>query len=163
MNISIKKFTNSAFKDNRGYYWTNWQKGKFKSIKFNHDKFSLSKKNVLRGIHGDKKTWKLVSCVYGKVFFVVVNLNKKSKNYLKYKSWVMSQKNGIQILVPPHYGNGYLCLSKECLFHYKLSYSGKYFDVKNQLTIKWNDPKIKIKWPIKKPILSVRDKKTKIL
>ena len=75
----------------------------------------------------------------------------------------MSQKNGLQILVPPYYANGYLCLSKECLFHYKLSYLGKYFDVKKQFSIKWNDPKIKVKWPIKKPILSMRDKKTRLL
>jgi dTDP-4-dehydrorhamnose 3,5-epimerase len=163
MKINLKKFTNSAFKDHRGYYWTNWERKKIKSIKFNHDKFSLSKKNVLRGLHSDKKTWKLVSCVYGKVFFVVVNFNKNSRNYLKYKSWIMSQKNGLQILVPPYYANGYLCLSKECLFHYKLSYLGKYFDVKKQFSIKWNDPKIKVKWPIKKPILSMRDKKTRLL
>jgi dTDP-4-dehydrorhamnose 3,5-epimerase len=163
MSIKLKKFINTSFRDHRGYYWTNWEKNKFKSIKFNHDKFSLSKRNVLRGIHGDKKTWKLVSCVYGKVFFVVVNLNKKSRSYLKYKSWIMSQNNGLQILVPPYYGNGYLCLSNECLFHYKLSYQGRYLDVKKQFSVKWNDPKIKIKWPIKKPILSIRDKKTKKL
>ena len=155
MSIKLKKFINTSFRDHRGYYWTNWEKNKFKSIKFNHDKFSLSKRNVLRGIHGDQKTWK--------VFFVVVNLNKKSRSYLKYKSWIMSQNNGLQILVPPYYGNGYLCLSNECLFHYKLSYQGEYLDAKKQFSVKWNDPKIKIKWPIKKPILSIRDKKTKNL
>ena len=58
MDSKIKKFKNSSFRDHRGYYWTNWKKDKIRSIKFNHDKFSLSKKNVLRGIHGDKKTWK---------------------------------------------------------------------------------------------------------
>ena len=45
-----------------------------------------------------------------------------------------------------------------CLFHYKLSYKGSYFDHKNQFSVRWNDPKLKIKWPIKKPILSKRDK-----
>ena len=88
MTSKLKKFINSSFKDHRGYYWTNWKKDKFKSIKFNHDKFSLSKKNVLRGIHGDKKTWKLVSCVYGKVFFVVVggrSFHLRYYNYLPLK------------------------------------------------------------------------------
>ena len=163
MAINIKKFKNSSFEDYRGYYWTNWKKDKFKKLNFNHDKFSLSKKNVLRGIHGDNKTWKLVSCVYGKVYFVVINLNRNSKYYLKHKSWILSQKNGLQILVPPNFGNGYLCLSNECLFHYKLSYRGKYFDQEKQFSLRWNDPKIKIRWPIKKPILSNRDKKTKLL
>ena len=52
-------------------------------IKFNHDKFSISKKNVLRGLHCDFKSWKLVTCVYGKIFFVIVDMRKKTKNYLK--------------------------------------------------------------------------------
>ena len=163
MTIKIKKFINKAFKDYRGYYWTSWIKNSKKSIEYKHDKFSLSKKNVLRGLHGDTKTWKLVSCPYGKFLLVVVNCSKKSKDYLKCKSWILSQKNGIQILIPPNYANGHLCLSDQCLFHYKLSYKGSYYGSKKQFSLKWNDPKLNIKWPIKKPVLSSRDKKTKLL
>tara|TARA_B100000029_G_scaffold139005_1_gene134060 strand:+ start:163 stop:654 length:492 start_codon:yes stop_codon:yes gene_type:complete len=163
MTLKIKKKINTSFKDHRGFYWTSWKSNKFKNIKFKHDKFSLSKKNVLRGLHGDTKTWKLVSCPYGKFKLVVVNCIKKSKDYLKHKTWILSQANGLQILIPPKYANGHLCLSKECLFHYKLSYKGSYTDHKNQFSIKWNDPKINIKWGIKKPILSSRDKKAKNL
>ena len=163
MNFSLKKFKNSAFKDKRGYYWTSWEKKQIKKIQFKHDKFSLSKKNVIRGLHGDNKTWKLVSCPYGRFLLVVVNLKKNSKDYLKYKSWIISHENGLQILIPPNYANGHLCLSDQCLFHYKLSYKGKYNDIKNQISIRWNDPKIKIRWGIKKPILSLRDKKAKLL
>ena len=104
-----------------------------------------------------------MSCVYGKLYLVVVNYQKKSNGYLKWKSWILSHKNRLQILIPPNYANGYLCLSKQCVLHYKLFYKGSYFDTKKQFAIKWNDPKIKIKWPIKKPILSTRDKKTKFL
>ena len=82
MGFGIKKFKSSAFIDNRGYYWTSWKKGQIKKIKFKHDKFSLSKKNVLRGLHGDTKTWKLVSCPYGKFLLVVVNYKKKSKDFI---------------------------------------------------------------------------------
>ena len=53
---------------------------------------------------------------------------------------------------------GYFIMSQ-----YGYSFKGKYFDIKKQFSIKWNDPKIKIKWPIKRPILSNRDKKTKLL
>ena len=91
MTIKIKKFINSSFYDHRGYYWTNWQKKKFRTINYNHDKFSLSKRNVLRGIHGDKKTWKLVSCPYGKLLFVVVNCVRKSKNYLNLQNYKFSK------------------------------------------------------------------------
>ena len=128
-------------------------------LTFNHDKFSISKKNTLRGLHGDKKTWKLVSCVFGKVFFVVVNNIKNSKFYLKKKTFILDHKNNQQVLIPPNYANGFLCLSDHCVFHYKLSYKGRYFDVKNQQVLKWNDKRLKIKWPkTKNLILSKRDK-----
>ena len=163
MSFKVKVFKNSSFKDYRGYYWTSWKKDNVKKVVFIHDKFSLSKKNVLRGLHGDSKTWKLISCPYGKFYIVVVDLNIRSKTYLKWKSWILSQKNGIQLLVPPNYANGHYCLSDNCLFHYKLSYKGSYFGNKQQFSIRWNDPAINIKWPTKKPILSNRDKNSKFL
>ena len=163
MTIKVKKLINRSFKDHRGYYWTSWKNGLIKKLKFKHDKFSLSKKNVLRGLHGDYKTWKLVSCPYGKCLLVIVNFVKKSKDYLKCKTWILSHKNGVQVLIPPNYANGHLCLSKKCLFHYKLSYKGSYIDVKKQFSLKWNDPKLNINWRIKNPILSNRDKMAKLL
>ena len=159
--IKIDMIKNSTFKDSRGYYWTTWKKGKFKKLKFNHDKFSISKKNVLRGLHCDFKSWKLVTCVFGKIFFVVVDMRKRSKTYLKYKSWVLDHKKPTMILVPPYYANAYLCLTSKCVFHYKWSYKGKYIDASEQNSYQWNDPKIRIKWPVKKPILSKRDKISK--
>jgi len=163
MIYKIKINKNKSFKDYRGFYWTSWHKNFFKKIKFKHDKFSLSKKNVLRGLHGDNKTWKLVSCPFGKFLLVVVDCQKKSKNYLKWNSWILSHENGLQILIPPNFANGHLCLSDKCLFHYKLSYRGDYLDAKDQFSIKWNDPKLKIKWGIKRPTLSKRDQKAKMI
>ena len=79
------------------------------------------------------------------------------------KKWVLDHKNPQLILVPPYYANAHLCLTKFCLLHYKWSYRGKYFDANKQNSYRWNDPKLKIKWPIKKPILSKRDKISKLL
>jgi dTDP-4-dehydrorhamnose 3,5-epimerase len=157
----IKIFKNSIFYDKRGYIWTSWKKSnkKFKKLKFIHDKFSISKKNVLRGFHWDKKTWKLISCVYGRIFFVVLNCNRNSKSYLKHNNFFLDHKKNSQILVPPSFANAMLCLSDKCVLHYKLSYRGDYNDSEKQFSIKWNDPKIKVKWPINKNfILSERDK-----
>ena len=53
MTTELKRNKNTSFKDHRGYYWTTWKKNTFKKIKFNHDKFSISKKKVLRGLHCD--------------------------------------------------------------------------------------------------------------
>ena len=153
----IKVITSDNHADKRGLIWTSWKKNNI-NLNFEHDKFSFSKKNVLRGLHYDDKTWKLISCPVGKIFFVVVNCNPNSNSYLKYKSWILDQKKNIQILVPPMFANGHLCLSNSCLFHYKLSYKGKYFDVDKQKVLKWNDTRVNIKWPIKsKPIMSKRD------
>jgi len=159
--MKIKIIKETVFKDDRGLIWTSWKKknNKFPNLNFIHDKFAFSKKNVLRGIHWDAKTWKLISCVYGKIFFVVVNCKKKSKNYLKYKKIILKHDKNVSVLVPPMFGNAMLCLSNECVLHYKLSYKGKYNDYNKQFTLKWNDPKLKISWPLKKKIiLSHRDK-----
>ena len=163
MSFNVKVYKNTSFKDHRGYYWTSWKRSAIKKIIFRHDKFSLSKKNVLRGLHGDKKTWKMISCIYGKVFFVVVDMRKKSTTYLKHKQWILNYKKPVLILIPPYFANAHLCLSRECIFHYKLSYKGKYVDIKKQQSYRWNDPKLNIKWPIKRPILSKRDKLSKFL
>ena len=163
MKNEIRIIKNSTFKDQRGFLWTTWKKNSFNKIKFNHDKFSVSKKNVLRGLHCDFKSWKMVTCVYGKFLFVVVDMRKNTKTYLKHKSWVLDYKKPTLILVPPHYANAHLTISKTCVFHYKWSYKGKYLDSNKQKSYRWNDPKIKIKWPIKKPILSKRDKNSKLL
>ena len=153
----IKYFKSDTFRDFRGEIWTNWETKYFRKIKFNLDKFTKSKKNVLRGFHCDRKSWKLVTCIKGEVINVVIDFRKGSKNYLKYSIFKLNEKNKTSILIPPMFLNAWLCLSKDCIYQYKYSFKGKYNDVKNQISIKWNDPRIKFKWPIKKPILSKRD------
>jgi dTDP-4-dehydrorhamnose 3,5-epimerase len=149
----------TIFRDFRGKYIETYNKIIYKSnsikINFIQDDISVSKKNVLRGIHGDNKTWKLVSCLYGSFYLVVLNYDKKSKNFGNYISIVLSDQNNLQVLIPPKHGNGHLVLSKQTIFHYK---QNTLYERKSQFTVKWNDPKFKIKWPIKNPILSKRDK-----
>ena len=159
----IKIINNKNFRDFRGLLWTSWKKGNFKKIKFNHDKFSLSKRKTLRGFHCDFKSWKMITSVYGKFLFVVVDMRKNSKNYLKHRRWVLDYKRPKSILIPPYYANAHLCLTDFCIFHYKWSYKGKYIDANQQKSYRWNDPKFKIRWPIKKPILSSRDQNSKLI
>ena len=148
----------TIFKDLRGEYIETYNKKIYinSGIKLNfiQDDFSISKKNVLRGIHGDNKTWKLISCLHGKFLLIVVNNDKNSKKYKKHFSIVLSEKNKLQVLVPPKYGNGHLVLSDKAIFHYKQTTE---YDRKSQFTIMWNDKDYNFKWPIKKPILSKRD------
>lgn len=124
------------------------------SLKFVEDDISTGTKRVLKGIHGDSKTWKLVTCLFGKFYLVVLNNNKKSKDFKKWEAFTLSDKNRLQVLIPPLYGNGHVVLSNFDIYHYKQS---SYYNSKNQFTIKWNDPEYKIWWPIKAPIVSQRD------
>ncbi len=146
-----------AFTDYRGDLYTTWKDGDF-NLDFNHDKVSTSRKNVLRGIHGDNKSWKLVTCLYGEIYFVLVDNRESSDTFIQWDSMVLSDRNRKQVLIPPGVGNGFLVLSDHSVFHYKWSYPGEYADVDEQFTIKWDDPIVEIDWPINNPILSRRDK-----
>tara|TARA_E500000178_G_scaffold344714_1_gene393424 strand:+ start:976 stop:1479 length:504 start_codon:yes stop_codon:yes gene_type:complete len=159
--MRIKIFKPTFFKDKRGDYWTTWKKDYFNGRKFNHDKFSISRKNVIRGFHVDLKSWRMVSCILGKIILYVINFDKKSKNFLKKKKIILDDKNKKIVLIPPKFASAHLCISKKCVFHYKFSYKGSYSDVEDQIAFKWNDPRLKIKWPVKSPILSYRDKNSK--
>lgn len=148
-----------AFLDQRGQFLETYNEKTYRKagikIKFIEDDISISKKNVLRGIHGYyKKSWRLISCLYGELYFVVVNCNEKSKNFGTWQSFILSGKDKKQILAPPGYGMAYLVLSDLAIFHYKQS---EYYDPKIQFTYKWNDSRFRIRWPIKNPILSKRD------
>ena len=147
-----------VFEDHRGEYVETYNEELYRKngidIKFVQDDISVSAKNVLKGIHGDAETWKLVSCLYGKFYLVVVNCDIDSENFGKWQSFVLSEANRLQVLVPPKYGNAHLILSDKAIFHYKQS---TYYDPSRQFTYKWNDPRFNIWWPIKNPILSPRD------
>lgn len=156
-------FKPNVFYDHRGTIFTSYfykihDEYLPNNLKFIHDKFAESKKNVLRGLHGDNKTWKLVSCLKGEIFEVVVDMRPESTTFLKWESWILNDKNKMEILIPPKFVNGYCVLSEEAIFHYKLAYDGQYIDAPEQMIVKWNDSRLKIDWPCKNPILQDRDK-----
>ena len=153
----IKVFQPEVYTDYRGELWTTWKKENF-DLDFNHDKVSTSRKNVIRGIHGDDKSWKLVTCLYGEMYFVVVDNRPDSDTYLKWDYIILNDKNRKSVLVPPRFGNSFCVLSDSMIFMYKWSYPGEYPDTDDQFTLKWNDSRININWPIENPILSERDK-----
>ncbi len=148
-----------SFEDHRGYYIEIYNmKNYFENgikIDFVRDDISISSKHVLRGIHYDNKTWKLIKCLYGKIYFVVVDMRPESDTYLQWESFILSMENKLQVLVPPNFGNGHLVLSDVCVFHYKMS---EYYDPNNEKVLRWDDPKVNIFWPIRNPILSIKDK-----
>lgn len=148
--------------DHRGNIWSSFIANEIQhlippNLAFKHDKFSRSGRNVLRGIHGDQKSWKLVTCVYGEIHQVVVDLRKDSPTYQRWSKYVINKKNQMLVLIPPNFGNAYYVSSAEAVYHYKLAYQGEYIDADDQFSLKWNDPRLSIDWPCDSPILSIRD------
>lgn len=148
----------TVFEDFRGTYVEIYNEKLFAEseikVKFIQDDISVSSKHVLRGIHGDQETWKLISCLYGKFYLVVVNWDETSPQFGEWESFVLSDQNRLQVLVPPKFGNGHLVLSEQAIFHYKQSTQ---YNRAGQFTLLWNDPKLNIWWPVKTPIVSRRD------
>lgn len=146
-----------VFEDFRGTFTETYNEEKYAkagiTLKFVEDDMSFSSKNVLRGIHVEGAT-KLVSCGYGQLYVVVVNCDEISPDFGKWESFVLTDRNRHQILIPPKHGAAHLVLSDYGMFHYKKS---GYYDPATQGSYKWDDPRFKIWWPIKQPIISQRD------
>ena len=148
----------TIFEDFRGIYVELYNEELYKElgVDFLQDDISTSYKNVLRGIHGDNDTYKLVSCLYGSFYLVVVNNDPESKQYKKWCSFTLSDRNHLQVLIPPKFGNGHLVLTDIAIFHYK---QNTQYNRESQFTLKWDNPELNIFWPINDPILSERDSK----
>lgn len=148
----------SAHEDARGNFYETYNEKEYKgaglTAQFVQDDISKSVKGVLKGMHGDPGTYKLVQCVYGSVYAVILNCDETSPDFGKWQSFILSDENKCQLYIPPMYGNGYFVLSDTAVYSYKQStYYGEY----KQFTYKWNDPRFGIEWPAQASIISERD------
>ncbi len=146
----------NIYNDRRGFF-KEVEKNNVLKKKFIFDCFSFSKKNTLRGLHLQTKNSqaKIITVVQGKILDVVVDLRKKSKTFGKYFAIEISQNSNFSLFIPENFAHGFLCLSSNCGVYYKCT---NYRDKKNETTILWNDKNLNINWPIKKPLLSKKDK-----
>jgi len=169
MPFKFKKFKISGlflvepkvFKDGRGFFLETYKERDFKKNgireKFVQENHSKSKKGVLRGLHFQKSPFaqgKLVRAVRGEIFDVAVDIRKKSKTYGKWIGVSLSEKNKKMFYIPSGFAHAFCVMSDFAEVIYKCTkpYSPNY-----EGGIKWNDKKINIKWPIKKPIVSEKD------
>jgi len=161
---NVLLFSHECFEDHRGTYEEIYNKPKYtaaiqkhigEELEFLEDDIAVSSKHVLRGLHGDNRTWKLVTCLKGKYFINVLNYDEDSPDFGKHESFLLSDKNHKQLLVPPKHGHGYVVMSDEAVFHYKQTciYAG----MNKQFTVQYDDPRFNMWWPVKNPILSERD------
>ena len=146
-----------TYADSRGYLRELFEQKKFKK-KFIFDYFSLSKKNVIRGLHlqyKDPQT-KIITVISGKIFDVVLDCRKNSKTFGKYFTIKISSKDNVSLYIPEGFAHGFCSLADSTILHYKNSdYRNKNYD----MGILWNDKDLNIKWPVKRPLISSRDRK----
>lgn len=152
--------TNQYF-DNRGYFFESFNQKIYSKIdiknSFVQDNFSISKKNVLRGLHYQRKNsqGKLIRVIKGKILDIAVDIRKNSKTFGKHQSFILSEENCKQLWIPKNFAHGFLSLSPNTIVNYKCT---DFYDPNDQNTIIWNDKDLNIKWPIKKPIISKKDR-----
>ena len=153
----LKKIKGINYSDKRGYFREIFKNNFFKNKKLIFCCVSKSKKNVIRGFHLQKKLQqdKLISVIKGKIFDVAVDLRKKSKTYGKHYSITLSEKNSTSLFIPAGFAHGFCGLENDNFVFYGFT---NYRSKKDEVGILWNDDSLKIKWPIKKPIISSKDK-----
>ena len=150
---------NNTYKDKRGYFKELLKESLVKR-KFPFQVMSFSKKNVIRGLHYQKKNaqGKYISVIQGKILDVVVDIRKNSKTFGKHFSIILSNENCKSIYIPEGFAHGFAALDNLNIVIYSCT---KYRDENSENGILWNDKSLKIKWPIKKPIISKKDKDNK--
>ena len=159
----IKLIKPEKFKDSRGHFYESFN---YKDLKINlnldvdfiQENVSMSKFNVLRGMHYQIKyeQIKLVRVLKGEIFDVVVDLRRKSKYFGKWFGFNLSYRNMLQIYIPKGFAHGFYVKSKEAIISYKVS---NYWYPKYEKSILWNDKTLGINWQITgDPILSIKDK-----
>ena len=157
----------NIFEDERGFFYESCNLIELKNILsrevyFNQDNHSFSKKGVLRGLHYQVNPFlqgKLVRCIKGKIFDVIVDLRTSSRTFLSWSSILLSDKNCKQLWIPGGFAHGFLTISTEAIVKYKVN---NYWNKDCERSLKWNDSDINIKWPIKEfdikmPFLSEKD------
>lgn len=159
---ALKLITPEVFRDARGEFVETWSTRSHRfldpdgqAIEFVEDDVSVSKRNVLRGLHGDGTTWKLVHCLFGMLFCVVVDLRSESRSHRKWQGFDLDDRARRQLLVPAGCATGYVTRSDLALLAYKQTHH--YDGPERQFTVRWDDPAIGVQWPVRDPIMSERD------
>jgi dTDP-4-dehydrorhamnose 3,5-epimerase len=151
-----------VFEDTRGAFYETFNEKIFQEktgidLSFCQDNESISKKNVLRGLHFQNPPFaqgKLVRVVAGRVIDIAVDIRKSSKTYGQYESIELSAENKKQFWIPPGFAHGFVALEDNSIFNYKCT---NYYNPNSERTIQWNDTVLNINWEINDPIISEKD------
>ena len=158
-----------VFNDARGYFFEAWKQAEFEEhigkVNFVQDNESKSSRGVLRGLHYQKGNYsqaKLVRVIKGCVLDVAVDIRKSSPTFGKHVMVELSGENKRQFFIPRGFAHGFLVLSDEAIFTYKVD---NVYAPQADAGIRWNDPELGIEWPIdpKEVLTSEKDLKQPLL
>ena len=155
------------FRDDRGFFAETYKYSDFAEAgirgNFIQDNYSYSVRGVLRGLHYQKNPHaqgKLVHCMEGRIFDVAVDIRKGSRTFGRWVCAELSGEDNLMLYVPPAFAHGFVVLSESARVIYKCS---EEYSPEDDRGIIWNDPDIGIRWPVKNPVLSVKDMKHPLL
>jgi len=150
-----------VYRDERGYFLETYNQKRYASVpgldvQFVQDNHSRSKKNVLRGLHFQKRRpqGKLIRVVTGHVWDVAVDIDRDSPTFRHWVGAHLKDDNQLQFYIPPGYAHGFCVLSESADLEYKCT---EFYDPGDEVGVSWNDPELNIQWPVRTPVLSSRD------
>jgi dTDP-4-dehydrorhamnose 3,5-epimerase len=159
----LKVLSPQIYPDERGFFLETFRAPLYAqegiSPSFVQDNLVFSKKHVIRGLHFQNHPGqaKLVSCLEGVIWDVAVDLRLHSKTFGQWESVLLDSHLREQFFIPVGFAHGYCVLSESALVSYKVS---SIYDPLEEKSLRWNDPDLKIQWPIDTPFLSERDQKS---
>lgn len=152
----------SLLHDERGFFMETYKNSDFSKNgidqRFVQNNHSVSRKNVLRGLHfqkDPKAQGKLIRVIQGAVYDVAVDIRKSSSTFQKWFSIELNEINNYMIYIPPGFAHGFLALTDNVHLVYSCTQE---YDVNSDTGIRWNDMSLNIKWPISDPIISIKDR-----
>ncbi len=157
----------TVFPDGRGFFLESFKASDFEKANlpthFVQDNFSCSKKDVIRGLHYQKKPkvqGKLVSVLKGAVWDVAVDLRRQSPTFLKWVASELNDRNHAMLYIPPGFAHGFAALTEDVHLLYKCTSE---YEPQADAGIRWDDPDISIPWPVAHPILSEKDRRLPLI
>jgi len=155
-----------VFNDHRGHFFESYHRERYRlqgaPEVFVQDNISHSKRHVLRGLHYQlgRPQGKLVMAIAGEIFDVAVDIRRGSPTFGQWAGAILSSENHRQIYIPEGFAHGFCVLSETATVFYKCT---TYYAPAEERTIRWDDPALRIDWPITDPILSSKDGSAPIL
>jgi len=157
----------TVFPDDRGFFMETFKASDFDKAglptRYVQDNFSLSKKDVIRGLHYQKHPkaqGKLVSVLRGSVWDVAVDIRRQSSTFLKWVAAELNDQNHAMLYIPPGFAHGFAALTDEVHLLYKCTNE---YDSQADAGIRWDDPAVAVAWPVDRPILSEKDRRLPLI